>query len=97
VTLLHLRCFLSYLDDLVSEVALVPKSNPTSTVPARKSDARPWWYRLHHVLLLPQSILEPEVPHMLLQKLCGMDMEPTSPTGQVMLLGLCHGDHQKQS
>lgn len=48
--LLHLRCFLSYLDDLVSEVALVPKSNPTNTVASRKSDVRPRWCRLHHVL-----------------------------------------------
>lgn len=93
VTLLHLRYFLSYLDDVVSEVALVPKSNPTNTVPSRKSAVRPWWYRLHHVLLLPQSILEPGVLNMLLQKLCGMDMEPTSPTGQAVLLGLCHVDH----
>lgn len=28
---------------------------------------------------------------------CGMGMRPMSPTGQVMLLGLCHSGHLKQS
>lgn len=87
----HLSCFLSYLDILVS------KSNPTCTVPSRKPDVRPLCCRQRHALLLPHSVLEPGVPNMLFQKLNGMDIEPAFPTEQIVVQGLCHGDHQRHS